>query len=460
MPRDAHFERWLQTRGHAGKRLSDAEELFLWRCYQSENSVAARPAAQEPQTGQNVPKNVHSRSDLESLGIDGVVQLDAGRASAADAAGSRFSGTERAAPTEWIVFDPQHEVGRESIARAATEDELLLQANYLPITAPRTDDDLATLVVVCASIQAMTFGNPEFRSLMPFPIVCGEGTTHRFATVAGAAVAAVDMANGDARRRRILLAALKRCLETPLEACAQLWGSSAGPAFCQLLAIRDAMPRTVPFATVAGLWLMENLTGRPASGFTDAEAECANGLGNVLGLRVAELTKVRIAAASSRIRSAVDAYTEGANRTGNRPPSSGTWPAAPRPEGSDYWRLCVAYVKAHPTLAGWAIIAAVVLSVGLACLAASRGDLTGTTWHGGEVLPGFGPLTFEFRARNTAIMTDAKGQVRGSWSRSGDHVTIHFLNCEYEGTITGSQIRGTARYFHDWSHWPFTVHRN
>jgi hypothetical protein len=74
----------------------------------------------------------------------------------------------------------------------------------------------------------------------------------------------------------------------------------------------------------------------------------------------------------------------------------------------------------------------------------TRDDITNTTWRGTENLPGFGPLVFEFKKDNVAIMKDAKANVRGSWTQNGKEVTIRFTNCEYRGTINGRTMSGTA----------------
>jgi hypothetical protein len=73
-----------------------------------------------------------------------------------------------------------------------------------------------------------------------------------------------------------------------------------------------------------------------------------------------------------------------------------------------------------------------------------RDDITGTTWRGTETLPGFGPLTFEFKKNGVAIMRDARDTVQGTWVRNGSEVTIRFANCEYRGTINGKTLTGTA----------------
>jgi hypothetical protein len=65
MARDAHFERWLQVRGHSSRRLSAPEELFLWRCYQAETRVDANPVeeASLAETFQSVDQSVPFAND-------------------------------------------------------------------------------------------------------------------------------------------------------------------------------------------------------------------------------------------------------------------------------------------------------------------------------------------------------------------------------------------------------------
>ncbi len=94
-----------------------------------------------------------------------------------------------------------------------------------------------------------------------------------------------------------------------------------------------------------------------------------------------------------------------------------------------------------------------------------RDDFTDTTWRGSEQLLGFGPLTFEFKQKGVAVMTDAKRVVKGTWTRNGSRVTIRFANCEYRGTIDGKVMTGTATGFGfgfrglDGVAWPFEVTR-
>jgi hypothetical protein len=72
-------------------------------------------------------------------------------------------------------------------------------------------------------------------------------------------------------------------------------------------------------------------------------------------------------------------------------------------------------------------------------------NIVGTTWNGNENLPGFGKLTFAFRANGAATMIDAKGQTEGTWTQNGNDLTINFNGCVYQGRITGLTISGSGR---------------
>ena len=58
-------------------------------------------------------------------------------------------------------------------------------------------------------------------------------------------------------------------------------------------------------------------------------------------------------------------------------------------------------------------------------------------------------------------MTDARGALQGNWKRNGNRVTIRFADCEYQGTINGKVMRGTAHFFvlQGGRNWQFTVTR-
>ena len=72
-------------------------------------------------------------------------------------------------------------------------------------------------------------------------------------------------------------------------------------------------------------------------------------------------------------------------------------------------------------------------------------NITGSTWTGTESLPGFGKLTFAFRANGAATMIDAKGQTEGTWTQTGNEVTINFNGCVYQGRINGQMLAGSGR---------------
>lgn len=91
-----------------------------------------------------------------------------------------------------------------------------------------------------------------------------------------------------------------------------------------------------------------------------------------------------------------------------------------------------------------------------------REDITNTTWRGNENLPGFGALTFEFKPKGQAIMRDAHGTVKGTWTKNGQNVNIRFSNCEYRGVINGDTMTGSAhgQQMMMGQVWQFTVTRN
>ncbi len=72
-------------------------------------------------------------------------------------------------------------------------------------------------------------------------------------------------------------------------------------------------------------------------------------------------------------------------------------------------------------------------------------NIVGTTWNGSENLPGFGKLTFQFRAGGAATMIDAKATTEGNWTQNGNDVTINFQGCVYQGRINGQSISGSGR---------------
>jgi hypothetical protein len=72
-------------------------------------------------------------------------------------------------------------------------------------------------------------------------------------------------------------------------------------------------------------------------------------------------------------------------------------------------------------------------------------NVAGTSWTGKENLPGFGKLTFVFRAGGAATMIDAKGQTEGTFTQNGNDVTINFNGCVYQGRINGQALAGSGR---------------
>jgi hypothetical protein len=76
---------------------------------------------------------------------------------------------------------------------------------------------------------------------------------------------------------------------------------------------------------------------------------------------------------------------------------------------------------------------------------AQQANLAGSTWTGSETLPGFGKLTFAFRAGGAATMIDAKGEAQGTWTQNASEVTINFQGCVYQGRINGQTLSGSGR---------------
>lgn len=75
----------------------------------------------------------------------------------------------------------------------------------------------------------------------------------------------------------------------------------------------------------------------------------------------------------------------------------------------------------------------------------STGGLIGSTWSGIETLPGYGALTFRFKADGVAVMIDKNGDTSGTWKQAGNNVTIQFgAKLSYIGTIKGNTMKGSA----------------
>src|SRR5439155_23554129 len=73
--------------------------------------------------------------------------------------------------------------------------------------------------------------------------------------------------------------------------------------------------------------------------------------------------------------------------------------------------------------------------------------LAGTTWSGRENLQGFGDLSFRFAANNQVTMIDTAGSTPGTYTVSGNQVTLSFNNGQtiYSGVVQGNTLSGTAR---------------
>jgi hypothetical protein len=72
--------------------------------------------------------------------------------------------------------------------------------------------------------------------------------------------------------------------------------------------------------------------------------------------------------------------------------------------------------------------------------------LAGSSYTGSETLGGYGRLTFAFGGGGTATMYDTDGATNGSWSQSGNSVTLRFYNgtVVYQGRLNGRSLSGTA----------------
>ncbi len=89
----------------------------------------------------------------------------------------------------------------------------------------------------------------------------------------------------------------------------------------------------------------------------------------------------------------------------------------------------------------------------------SQGSASTQVWEGDETLSGYGSLTFRLSTDGRATMIDARDTSDGSWSRSGNVVTLRFPgNIAYTGTIRGRAISGTAT--NGRASWTFSVERN
>jgi hypothetical protein len=90
----------------------------------------------------------------------------------------------------------------------------------------------------------------------------------------------------------------------------------------------------------------------------------------------------------------------------------------------------------------------------------AAGSLVNTTWIGQETLAGYGRLEFRFQSNGRVVMIDARGQSTGSYTQTGQSVTLSFGSAStavYSGTIAGNTITGPARVGQ--TNWNFTVTR-
>jgi hypothetical protein len=113
----------------------------------------------------------------------------------------------------------------------------------------------------------------------------------------------------------------------------------------------------------------------------------------------------------------------------------------------DYFKSIRQFHAVWNQLSGAAAAAAPANNGGPAQVAAPQAvaNVAGSTWSGTENLPGFGKLTFVFRANGSATMIDTKGETAGNWTQNGNDVTINFNGCVYQGRINGQALAGSGR---------------
>jgi hypothetical protein len=72
--------------------------------------------------------------------------------------------------------------------------------------------------------------------------------------------------------------------------------------------------------------------------------------------------------------------------------------------------------------------------------------LSGSSFAGHEDLAGYSRLRFVLHKGGSATMFDTDGSTSGSWSQSGDQVTLRFYNdtVVYRGTLRGKTLGGSA----------------
>jgi hypothetical protein len=81
-------------------------------------------------------------------------------------------------------------------------------------------------------------------------------------------------------------------------------------------------------------------------------------------------------------------------------------------------------------------------------------------YTGTENLKGYGKLSFTLQSGGKVVMHDAKQTVHGTWSKSGNQVTLSFpqVGATYHGTMNGFQISGHATDTKG-QNWTFSVNR-
>jgi hypothetical protein len=107
------------------------------------------------------------------------------------------------------------------------------------------------------------------------------------------------------------------------------------------------------------------------------------------------------------------------------------------------------------------VIILAVLGVSGSFLGMSQANDTTVTnkahvWVGSEDLEGYGRLEFQFYSGGRVVMIDARETVDGTFSRSGDSITLSFPGvATYSGYIRGNNMSGTGR--DDKGTWNFSV---
>ena len=88
---------------------------------------------------------------------------------------------------------------------------------------------------------------------------------------------------------------------------------------------------------------------------------------------------------------------------------------------------------------------------------ATAANLAGTTWTGKQDITGpWTPVTFQFHAGGQAVAIVAGKNFHGTWTQTGDQVTMNFLGAaNHNGTITGTTLSGKGQ--DSVAPWNFTV---